>query len=422
VRKIMTLPRKSNSTEAGDLSTRTRFKVFGVGGAGCNAVNQLAGAIAGNPEHPLTGIDLVAVNTDLQALADITGAEKLQIGSAITRGLGAGGDVELGLRAAQQDTERLEMVAQNTGIVFVVAGLGGGTGTGAAPVVARVAKEQGALVLAFAMLPFAFEGDRRRQQAIAGLEQLKAQADAVICIPNDKLFKVAGENAQALDAFQRGNDLIATGVQAFWQLLSRKGLINLDFADLRAALGTKHSDGIFSFGTATGNEKARDAVKALMENPLLDGGEILGKADAVLVSVLGGPDMTLADVQRAVEPISRIASRSRVTMGAAIDEAHRDRLTITVIATANLMPRRVAQPVQPRQPISRPIPPRPLPLSQPAALEIKPPTGKKESPKQESLPLEGVSRGRFEKSEPTLYNGEDLDLPTYIRRGISLKR
>ena len=419
----MTPIRKANPTESNETSARTRLKVFGVGGAGCNAVGQIASAIAGQADHPLAGIELVAVNTDLQALAGITGAEHVQIGSAITRGLGAGGDVELGLRAAQQNTERLEAIAQNTGLVFVVAGLGGGTGTGAAPVVARVAKEQGALVVAFALLPFGFEGDRRRQQALAGLEQLRAHADAVICIPNDKLFKVAGENAQALEAFQRGNELIATGVQAFWQLLARKGLINVDFADLRAALGTKHSDGIFSFGTATGSEKVRDAGKALMENPLLDGGEILGKADAVLISVLGGPDLTLADVQRAVEPISRLASHARITMGAAIEEAHRDRLTITVIATANSLPRRVAPTVAPRPVMGRQIAPRSTPLSAPAPVEsTKSATGKKESPKQEHLPLEGISRGRFEKSEPTLYNGEDLDVPTYIRRGISLKR
>ena len=418
----MTPIRKANPTESNETSARTRLKVFGVGGAGCNAVGQIASAIAGQADHPLAGIELVAVNTDLQALAGITGAEHVQIGSAITRGLGAGGDMELGLRAAQQNTERLEAIAQNTGLVFVVAGLGGGTGTGAAPVVARVAKEQGALVVAFALLPFGFEGDRRRQQALAGLEQLRAHADAVICIPNDKLFKVAGENAQALEAFQRGNELIATGVQAFWQLLARKGLINVDFADLRAALGTKHSDGIFSFGTATGSEKVRDAGKALMENPLLDNGEILGKADAVLISVLGGPDLTLADVQRAVEPISRLASHARITMGAAIEEAHRDRLTITVIATSNSLPRRVAPTVAPRPVIGRQIAPRPMPVSAPVPVESKSPTGKKESPKQENLPLEGISRGRFEKSEPTLYNGEDLDVPTYIRRGISLKR
>ena len=420
----MIQPRKSNAQESTDTSARARLKVFGVGGAGCNAVGQIAGAIAGNAQHPLAGIELVAINTDLQALSGITGAEKLQIGSAITHGLGAGGDVELGLRAAQQDAERHDAIAQNTGIVFIVAGLGGGTGTGAAPVVARLAKEQGALVLAFVMLPFAFEGASRRQRAIAGLEQLKAQADAVICIPNDKLFKITGEQATALAAFQRGNELVATGVQAFWQLLARKGLINVDFADLRAALGSKHSDGIFSFGTATGKDKSREAVKALMENPLFDGGDVLGKAETVLISVLGGPDMTLGDVQNAVEPISRAASRGHVTMGAAIDEAHADRLTITVIATVNVLARRAVQaPTLPRQAVERQAAEPAASASAPVATPVKAAAGKKESqPRQENLPLEGVPRGRFEKSEPTLYNGEDLDVPTYIRRGVSLKR
>ncbi|MEI6084308.1 MAG: cell division protein FtsZ [Verrucomicrobiota bacterium] len=407
---------RKSTTENSDTPHRIRLKLFGVGGAGGNAVSQIAGA--------LTGIDVVAVNTDLQALNGMADVEKMQIGSAVTHGLGAGGDVELGLRAAQQDTERLEAAAQNTDLIFIVAGLGGGTGTGAAPVVARVAKEQGALVLAFAFLPFNFEGDRRRQQAQAGLELLKAQADAVICIANDKLFKVAGENATASDAFQRGNELVGTGVQAFWQLLSRKGLINVDFADLRNALGSKHSDGIFSFGTATGPDKSRAAVKAVMDNPLLDSGEILGKAETVLVSVLGGPDMTLADVQRAVEPISRATPRGHVIMGAAIDEAHGDRLTITVVATAHLVARRAAVPVAPRQPVGRrlPEPTSPQRAGNPAPVEEKL-NGKKDAlPKQEHLPLEGVSRGRFDKSEPTLYDGEDLDVPTFIRRGVSLKR
>src|SRR2546422_2923594 len=238
-----------------------RFKLVGIGGAGGNAAAQMAGGLA--------GVELVAINTDLQALSGITGAEKLQIGSSVTHGLGAGGDPEIGARAAQQDAERIEAIVHNTEIVFITTGLGGGTGTGAAPVIARLAKEQGALVLAFAALPFGFEGERRRQQALAGLEQLRTQADAVVCIPNDKLLKVAGESATAVDVFRRGNELIATGAQAIWQLLSRKGLINLDFADVRTALGGKHSDGIFSFGEGAG---ADEAVAALLKNRLLDGG------------------------------------------------------------------------------------------------------------------------------------------------------
>lgn len=403
------MARKStHSTSPADF----RLKILGIGGAGGNAVAQ----IAGNP-GALAGVELVAINTDLQALNGISGADKVQIGSSVTHGLGAGGDTEIGGRAAQQDAERLEAMLQNADMVFIAAGLGGGTGSGSSPVIARIAKEQGALVLAFVALPFGFEGERRRQQALAGLEQLRAQADAVICIPNDKLLKLAGENATALDVFQRGNDIIAAGAQAIWQLLSRKGLINLDFADLQTALGGKHSDGVISFGEGTGADKAREAIKALTDSPLLDGGEILSKADAVVVSVLGGPDMTVSDVQRAVEPITRLAGRAQVIMGAAIDEGYRGRLSVTVIAAGNLVARRVQQPVPVRGGT------RPSPLRPASPVTPKEPA-KKETPqaRQESLPLEGAMRGRFDKSEPTLYNGEDLDVPTYLRRGVSLKR
>jgi len=423
---------------------RIRLKIFGVGGAGGHTVSQIAETRA-HGNHTLEGVDLIVVNTDVQALHEINGAEKVQIGAAVTHGLGAGGEPEIGARAAQNDGERIEALAQGADVVFLTAGLGGGTGTGASPTVARIAKEQGALVLAFVALPFSFEGERRKQQALSGLEQLKAQADAVVCIPNDKIFRIAGADASVVDAFKKADENIILGVQAVWQLLSRKGLINLDFADLRATLGSKHCDGLFSFGQASGANKARDAVKALLENPLLDSGDVLAKAEGVLVSILGGPDLTLADVQKSVEPISRQASRAHVIMGAAIDESYRGTLAVTVIAAANILPRRaVAQPA-PAKPLTFPrpgdaalsrnprtsvtpaqpgpaLPPAKPPAEEVAVVETAVARKSAPKPKQETLPLEGVSRGRFDKSEPTLYNGEDLDVPTFIRRGVSLKR
>ncbi len=420
---------------------KIRLKILGVGGAGGHTVSQIAESrTQGN--HALEGVDLIAINTDLQALGEIRGAETMPIGAAVTHGLGAGGEPELGARAAQNDAEKIEALVQGADVVFLMAGLGGGTGTGASPTIARAAKEQGALVLAFVALPFSFEGDRRKQQALSGLEQLKAQADAVICIPNDKIFRIAGADASVVEAFKRADENFILGVQAVWQLLSHKGLINLDFADLRSTLGSKHCDGLFSYGQAAGANKAREAVKALLENPLLDGGDVLAKAEGVLVSILGGPDLTLADVQKTVEPISRLANRAHVILGAAIDEAYRGQLAVTVIAAANILPRRVvAQPVS-TKPMTFPRPgdvtlsrdPRtslmPVPATSPPhqAVEEVPkpePVAAQKSPtkpKQETLPLEGVSRGRFDKSEPTLYNGEDLDVPTFIRRGVSIKR
>ena len=407
----MQTPRKQTPTSAAALEAPPKFrlKIFGVGGAGGNALMRIAAA-------KLTGVGLIAVNTDLQTLAGMTIAERIQIGSAVTHGLGAGGDSEVGTRAAQQDSERIQAAMQGADIVFITAGLGGGTGGGASPVVARLAKSQGALVLAVVATPFAFEGERRRQQALANLDQLKAQADAVICIQNDKLFKLAGEDASAVEAFTRGDEVVATAVQAIWQLLSRKGLVNLDFADLRSILGSKHCEGIFGHGEAKGATKARDAVKALLDSPLFDT-EALARADGVLVSILGGPDLTLTDVQRTVEPISRAASRAHVIMGAAIDEAYRGRLAVTVIVAANIAPRRSVS-TTPARPLPgrQTVPARPVTEPEAAAKKKAPP------PKQETLPLEGVTRGRFDKSEPTLYDGEDLDVPTFLRRGISLKR
>lgn len=433
-----------NMEKKSPVAQKIRLKIFGVGGAGGRTVSQMAGARS-QGHHTLENVDLIVINTDLQALQEIQGAEKVQIGAAVTHGLGAGGEPEIGARSAQNDAEKIEAHTQGADVVFITAGLGGGTGTGASPTIARIAKEQGALVLAFVALPFSFEGDRRKQQALSGLEQLKAQADAVICIPNDKIFRIAGPDASVVDAFKQADENIILGVQAVWQLLSRKGLINLDFADLRATLDSKHCDGLFSFGHAEGANKARDAVKALLENPLLDGGDVLAKAEGVLVSILGGPELTLADVQKTVEPISRLAHRAHVIMGAAIDESYRGKLAVTVIAAANVLPRRaVAQPV-PTKPMTFPRPgdaalsraPVMAPVSASSgsfsitsksdAQEVprpEPVAAQKSTakPKQETLPLEGVSRGRFDKSEPTLYNGEDLDVPTFIRRGVSVKR
>lgn len=414
---------------------KLRLKIFGVGGAGCNVVHHITAARTDNLRW-LAGVDLVAINTDAQALAEVAVRDRIQIGAALTHGLSAGGDAELGGRAAQNDSEKLELAFQHVDIAFLAVGLGGGTGSGAAPVLARLARGQGALVLAFAALPFAFEGERRQQQAWAALEQLKAQADAVICIPNDKLSKFIGEQGTVQDAFKRCNEMIASGAQAIWQLLSRKGLINLDFADLRATLGGKHCEGVFSFGQAEGEDKARDAVKALMDHPLFDGGDALNKADGVLVSILGGPELTLSDVQRTVEPISAKAGRARVIMGAATDENFRGKLAVTVIASAGGQRRTpmiaggrnqsktVGRNGVPRRPVDGPKATGSTTSSNTTATVVADVPQPKliSQAKQETLPLDEVSRGRFDKSERSFYDGEDLDVPTYLRRGVRLEQ
>ena len=425
-------PARAATVAKPESSTKFRLKIVGVGGAGGNMIGRIAAARESDPTW--AGIDLLAVNTDRAAVESVAGAEHIQIGAAVTHGLSAGGDHELGLRAAQQDAERLGSILQNVDVVFLCAGLGGGTGGGAGPVLARIARERGALVLALVVMPFQFEGDRRRQQALAGLEQLKAQADAVICFPNDKLVKLANVNANVLEAFQRCDETVVLAAQAIWQLFSRKGLINVDFADLRGVLGAKHGEAIFGHGQAQGADKAAAAVKLLLESPLMDGGDVLARADGVLISILGGPDLTLADVQKTVEPISRQARNARITMGAAIDPAWQNQLAVTVIAAtapdhaglrkSHLLvdskpvfaPQRMATSVRPSAAMPAPT------TVAPAAAVPAPAKKEPAKPKQENLPLERVSRGPFEKTEPTLYDGEDLDVPTYIRHGVSLKR
>jgi cell division protein FtsZ len=382
-----------------------RLKVLGLGGAGGNAVAHLT------RQELLPGAELVAINTDAQALAANPAPEKLAIGATLTHGLGAGGDAEIGARAAQLDSERIAAVVQGAKVVFLTAGLGGGTGGGAAPVVARIAREQNALALAFVALPFGFEGERRRQQAAAQLEQLKAQADAVICIPNDKLFKLVGEQATAVEAFRKCDEIIASGAQAIWQLLSRPGLINLDFADIRTVLSGKQGEGLFARGEAEGDDRAKKAVRALLESPLLDGGLTLGRADGVLISILGGPDLALTDVQKIVDAIKQEAPRAQIIMGAAIEETYRAKVAVTVLAAAAVAPRRA-------------VPVATTPAARVATPEQPPAPKKRESakPKQTTLELDPVTRGRFEKSEPTLWNGENLDVPTFLRRGVALNR
>jgi cell division protein FtsZ len=416
----MSKTRKASDTEP-PTGRRFRLRVLGIGSAGGNTITYINRARAEQPQL-LAGAELVAINTDRQLLDLTEATDRIQLGDNITHGLGAGGDPEIGARAAQATTDRLKTAVEHAQIVFLTAGLAGGTGGGAAPIIARIAREAGALVLAVVTLPFSFEGERRRQAALTALDQLKHHANAVICIPNDKLLKVLGENTTAREALDRCDALIATAAQAVWQLVSRKGLINLDFADLQALLGNRHAEGVLAYGEASGENRVKEAVDTLLKSPWLDGDQALARTEGLLVSILGGPDLSLGDVQKIVEPITRHAPRAQVSMGAAIDEAYAGRLAVTVIAATNVTGRKPvdAKPVAVAGPDKRG--PADEPRAASAATETIKPLGKKDAPKlrQETLPLDNVSRGRFDKSEPTLYDGQDLDVPTFLRRGVTL--
>jgi cell division protein FtsZ len=318
---------------------------------------------------------------------------------------------------------------------------------------ARVAKEAGALVLAIVTLPFEFEGTRRQRQAHAGLQQLKAAADGVICLPHQKVVKLIDENTSLLETFKITNELLTQGVRGIWQMLTRQGLINVDFADLCSVLRGRHAESAFAAAEAQGEGRAREVIEKILASPLLDGGT-LTEADALLVSLVGGPDLTMADVNRVMEQINRQSENAHLIMGAAIAEEFQGRLAVTLVASRRSPPAKEssnpesndalgdpsAAPTSTRdfdnhffgaaatqRPASRfvALPPE-LSAEQAKQLFAKQSgsgTRARRSSsrwRQGQLPLEIVSKGRFEKSEPTIHQGEDLDVPTYIRRGIAL--
>ncbi|MGD0812967.1 MAG: cell division protein FtsZ [Verrucomicrobiota bacterium] len=425
-------------TDEPALQKTISIKVWGIGGAGCNAVSALNASV-------LEGVDILAVNTDSQALAACAAAHKLVLGAQRTRGLGAGGDPELGRAAAEDDLDKMAPFCAGADVVFIMAGLGGGTGTGAAPILARLARERGALVLAIVTMPFEFEGKRRQQQAQSGLQFLQSAADAVICLPNQKLFKLLDEKTSVVDGFKISNALLAEGLQGIWRLLTRTGLINVDFADLASVTRGRHAASSFATAEASGERRAEQIVEKLMAHPLLDGGQVLTEADAVLVSLVGGPDLTLVEIDKTMEPLKRQCENAHIIFGAAIDEQFTHRLSVTLIASRRQPEETGARASQPAHSASGDKasslhfldtdapddfrhPPRLAPPPPEMTAEQKEQlfktqnvrNRKKLSRLQKELPLEIVFKGRFEKSEPTIRHGEDLDLPTYIRRGVPL--
>ncbi len=415
------------------------IKVFGIGGAGCNVLGFTA-------DSPPEGVDFLAINTDALGLDGCTAPAKFVLGAGRTRGLGAGGDPEVGRAAAQEDLPKLQTFCAGADIIFLLAGLGGGTGTGAAPVIARMARESGALVLALVTLPFDFEGGRRQLQAQVGLQQLKAAADAVICLPNQKLFKLIDEKTSVLDGFKISNGLLAEGLRGIWRLLARTGLINVDFADLCSVTRGRHASSLFATAEASGERRAEQVAEKLAAHPLLDGGQILSDADSLLVSIVGGPDLMMNEIQKVMKPLSRQCENANIILGAAIDGQFAGRLSITLIASSHCqesvpasapppapspetsVPEQSAVPefVDPgdkERPVSRYVPPPPALSQEKREQLLKSHPGharKRPSRMQRELPLEIVFKGRFEKSEPTIRHGEDLDVPTYIRRGVPL--
>jgi cell division protein FtsZ len=413
-------------------------KIFGVGGAGCNAADHLARSNFNGTFY--------AINTDALAL-DKSGLEnKTTLGNRRTRGMGTGGDPELGRIVAQEDLANLKSLTTNADLVFILGGLGGGTGTGAAPVLAQAAKENGALVLAIVTTPFDFEGNRRQAQAQSGLQALTAAADAVICLPNQKLFKILDENTSFVELFKTSNEMLADAVRGVWRLLTDSALKPVDFADLCSVTRARHAESAFAIVDGMGDTRVDQVVEKLLAHPLLDAGEVLAQSDAVLVSLVGGPDLSMGEVDRLMTQINRHCEKANLVFGASINDSYTSKLSLTLIAsrspktdlkpTAALSSDRQTTPSQlgldrpqfldpakTERPGSRVVAPVPD-LTAEAREQLLAAGGrrsrKKGSRLQKELPLEIVSKGRFDKSEPTIRGGEDLDMPTYIRRGVAL--
>lgn len=300
------------------------IKVIGVGGGGNNAVNRMI-------EHGVQGVDFIAVNTDAQALNLSKAEVRLQIGGKLTRGLGAGANPEVGKKAAEESREQLEEVLRGADMVFVTAGMGGGTGTGAAPVIAQIARELGALTVGVVTRPFSFEGKKRQTQAIGGINDMKEAVDTLIVIPNDKLLQIVDKSTPMLEAFREADNVLRQGVQGISDLIATPGLINLDFADVKTIMSNKGS-ALMGIGIATGENRAAEAAKKAISSPLLESS--IDGAKGVLMNITGGSNLSLFEVQEAADIVA-MASDEEVNMifGSVINENLKDEIIVTVIAT-----------------------------------------------------------------------------------------
>ena len=413
------------------------LKIFGIGNAGLAILDRLV------PSLP--GVDFIAIETDAAGLATSAAGAKLHLENKLLRGLGSGGDPERAQAIAEESSTQLKALCEGAAVIFIVAGLGGGSGSGISPVLARIARESGALVIAFISLPFDCEGRRRQALARQAFEQLQEAADAVISLSNQKIFKLIDESTSVRDTFRITNDLLAEGVRGVWRLVAHKGLIEIQLNDFCTLLRDRHSESSFATAEASGPTRSRDVLEKLLAHPLLDRGELLAESAAVLVSLISGPDLSMAEVNRVMEEIQRHCEHTHVLMGAAIDESFGDELAVTLVvskrdeaeaatpetsrsaAASEELDTQLLTRTGTARPGSRFVPPPPaLPPEKMEQMlknqSVSASRARKRQVKmrQAQLPLEIISKGRFDKSEPTIHRGEDLDVPTYIRRGVSL--
>jgi cell division protein FtsZ len=314
------------------------IRVVGVGGAGVNAVNRMV-------EAEVQGVEFLAINTDLQSLQQSTADITLHIGPQVTRGLGAGSDPDLGRQAAMEEYDRIKSLLKGSDMIFIAAGSGGGTGTGAAPIVARIAREIGALTVGIVTKPFGFEGSRRAQQATTGIEALHAEVDTLIVVPNNRLLSVLDKHTSMVDAFRVADDVLRQGVQGVSDLVTLPGIINLDFADVRTIMAEAGA-ALLGIGMGVGDKRALEAAEQAVSSPLLE--TSMDGARSILLSITGGRDLSLWEVNEAAKAVAAAAHPdANIIFGAMVDEKLEDQVWVTVVATSyGDAPRRRREPVE----------------------------------------------------------------------------
>jgi cell division protein FtsZ len=406
-----------------------KIKIVGLGGAGTNAVDGLRLDDLGDGGQ----VQLAAINTDAQALANSPVGEKLVIGRSVTRGLGAGGEVEIGRKAAEADRDAIAQLIGDVDLIILVVGLGGGTGSAAANVVAEVAAKTQSLVLAFATLPFSFEGSRRKRIAEDSIGELRQLVHGLIPLPNDVLLQEGEEDTSVLNAFAVADRWIGRGVNSLCAMLLKTGLINQDISSVRSVFSDRGGRTIFGTGSASGEDYVKHALEDLFICPLLHMGDRPKKLDRILVNIVGGTDLGIAKVNEIMSMVSkRFNSRDDIVFGAVIDESRSTSLEICVLGKAGIEAKQAVAPETP--PAAETTGLDGLGLEPAIAQDDKPPRpvhqsklGRKkkkdsDADQEEFLFVDAeAQRGYFDKTDRNLYNGEDLDVPTFMRRGVRIK-
>lgn len=378
---------------ASDYASYAKIKVIGIGGAGGNAINRMIA-------HGLNGVEFISINTDSQALDFSQADTKLQIGSGITRGLGAGARPEIGKQAIEEDRDKVAALLQGADLVFVTAGMGGGTGTGAAPLAAEIAREQGALTVAIVTKPFEFEGRKRINRALAGIEELRTRVDTLIVIPNQRLLSIVDPSTRLIDAFLMADDVLLRATRGISDLITIPGLINCDFADVRTVM-MEMGDAMMGSGVGSGENKAANAARMAINSPLLEDVNISG-AKGVLINVTGSPDLALYEVNEATMVIYDAAgSDANIIFGAVIDPSLEDEIRVTVIATGFGSAK--------RQMIERLEQPEPVDLFERRSAEMP------FASRLASLECRAANGEDFASVTSEAIDTEDLDVPAFLR-------